>query len=231
MARQPNSENRLKQRLVGAVVLVSLAVIFIPMLLSGRGGYERLITSSNIPPEPEPGRRVIEIPLQEIPPRPERKPVTTVVVDEYTKELPENFKPSKTGVEETGDTVSTDSAGETKSPPPRTAPPSPPPKERAPAAAEKAPPVKPEKDSGEPQAWVVQMGSFSERANAMALRDRIRGKKYPAYVEAVATPQGTIYRVRVGPERTRAKAEALQARLRKVFNLNGMVFPHREKGR
>lgn len=75
---------------------------------------------------------------------------------------------------------------------------------------------------------MVQLGSFSERANAMALRDRVRSRKYSAFVEAVATSQGTIYRVRVGPERTRARAEALQERLRKAFNLNGMVFPHKD---
>ncbi len=222
MANQPNSENRLKQRLVGAVVLVSLAVIFIPMLLSGRGGYERLITSSNIPPEPEAGRRVIEIPLQEVPPRPEKKPVTTVVVDEYTKELPENFKPASPQTKQSDDLPV---SGETPAPPPPETPPS----VKQPA---KKPPSEMPKDAGaRPQAWVVQLGSFSERANAMALRDRIRNKRYPAYVEAVATEQGTIYRVRVGPERTRAKAEALQAKLRKEFNLNGMVFPHKEKGR
>ncbi len=221
MANQPSSENRLKQRLVGAIVLVSLAVIFIPMLLSGRGGYERLITASNIPPEPEAGRRVIEIPLQEVPPRPEKKPITTVVVDEYTKELPKNFKPSKP---EKGAESKTGISSDAKHAPAKDTLTEP----RKPVS-EQASAVAPKTDSGEPQAWVVQMGSFSEQANAMALRDRIRSKRYPAYVEAVDTFQGTIYRVRVGPERTRAKAEALQTRLRKVFNLNGMVFPHKGK--
>ncbi len=222
MAKQPNSENRLKQRLVGAVVLISLAVIFIPMLLSGRGGYERLITSSNIPPEPEAGRRVIEIPLREVPPRPEKKPVTTVVVDEYTKELPKNFKPARKPPEEKA-------AAQAPAPEEKPATPAKPPARKevtSPPAARQA-----SGDEGVPQAWVVQMGSFSDKANAMALRNRIRGKKYPAYVEAVTTPQGTIYRVRVGPERSRAGAEALQRKLRKAFNLNGMVFPHKERGR
>lgn len=44
----------LKQRLVGAAVLVSLAVIFVPMLLTGRGTQEPVIVESNIPPQPEP---------------------------------------------------------------------------------------------------------------------------------------------------------------------------------
>ncbi|HHL45626.1 MAG TPA: hypothetical protein ENJ24_03560 [Gammaproteobacteria bacterium] len=222
MAQKPASDNRLKQRLVGAVVLVSLAVIFIPMILGGKGGFDRLITSSNIPPKPEEGRRVVEIPLRELPPRPEKKPVTTVVVDEYTKKLPENFVPAEPGKDQK---VETDSRSPEKNTPPLRRKPA-----DKPSVAEKKP-DNATKRAGADQvgAWVVQMGSFSERANAMVLRDRIRKKKYPAYVEAVATNRGTIYRVRVGPERSRAKAEALQAKLRKVFNLNGMVFPHKDK--
>lgn len=42
-------EGRLKQRLVGAVVLVALAVIFIPMLLSGGREMEMPVFGSNVP--------------------------------------------------------------------------------------------------------------------------------------------------------------------------------------
>ncbi len=216
MAQQPTSDSRLKQRLVGAVVLISLAVIFIPMMLGGKGGFDRLITSSNIPAKPEEGRRVVEIPLHEAPPRPEKKPVTTVVVDEYTKKLPENFVPAEP---QKNQEAGIDSKPSEK-------PASPP---RKKAVEKKLAKTVNNTVADQARAWVVQMGSFSERANAMVLRDRIRKKKYSVYVEAVATNRGTIYRVRVGPERNRARAEALQAKLRKVFNLNGMVFPHKDK--
>lgn len=43
----------LKQRLVGAIVLISLGVIFIPMLLSGKGELSSPILKSNIPPTPK----------------------------------------------------------------------------------------------------------------------------------------------------------------------------------
>ena len=42
-------EGRLKQRLVGAVVLIALAVIFIPMLLSGGRNMEMPVFGSNVP--------------------------------------------------------------------------------------------------------------------------------------------------------------------------------------
>jgi len=67
-------DERLKRRLVGAVVLVSLAVIFLPMLLEERQGREVRIESSNIPPQPpvdeEYHSRVLPLPDDEplIPP-------------------------------------------------------------------------------------------------------------------------------------------------------------------
>jgi len=43
----------LKKRLIGATVLVSLAVIFVPMLLEPEPVIDRGISKSNIPPRPE----------------------------------------------------------------------------------------------------------------------------------------------------------------------------------
>lgn len=42
----------LKQRLVGAVVLIALGVIFIPMLLTGEGNFLSGEMESNVPPKP-----------------------------------------------------------------------------------------------------------------------------------------------------------------------------------
>ena len=47
----------MKRRLVGAVVLVSLAVIFLPMLLEETDRGEISIAETNIPPRPEPPQR------------------------------------------------------------------------------------------------------------------------------------------------------------------------------
>ena len=51
----------LKQRLVGAIVLISLAVIFIPMLLSGNSELMSSRIKSNIPPQPSYEIRRLEI--------------------------------------------------------------------------------------------------------------------------------------------------------------------------
>lgn len=42
----------LKQRLIGAIVLISLGIIFIPMLLTGRGNLISDDPQSNVPPKP-----------------------------------------------------------------------------------------------------------------------------------------------------------------------------------
>ncbi|MEJ2762234.1 MAG: hypothetical protein P8126_12100 [Gammaproteobacteria bacterium] len=58
-------ERRLKERLIGAAVLVMLAVIFIPMILSDSNRTETAITKTNIPQRPEGEAPSHIAPLQE----------------------------------------------------------------------------------------------------------------------------------------------------------------------
>lgn len=68
-------EGGLKQRLVGAVVLVILGVIVIPMLLGGEGHSP--LTKSNIPPPPASEFSSKIIPLEDVPPTGSLNPVPT----------------------------------------------------------------------------------------------------------------------------------------------------------
>ncbi|MDX1609751.1 MAG: SPOR domain-containing protein [Halofilum sp. (in: g-proteobacteria)] len=52
----------MKQRLVGAIVLIALAVIFLPMLLDGSGAPERLDVEVEIPERREPPASQFEAP-------------------------------------------------------------------------------------------------------------------------------------------------------------------------
>lgn len=61
-------DDRLKRRLVGAVVLIALGVIFIPMILDGSGRSSRLSMDVEIPPAP-----VYEVP-DRLPPLPTATP-------------------------------------------------------------------------------------------------------------------------------------------------------------
>jgi len=91
----------------------------------------------------------------------------------------------------------------------------------APAAIEPA-----RKTDTSVQAWALQMGSFSDRKNAMSLRDSLRGKGYAAYVEEIKSAGSAQFRVRIGPELDRARLEAMQKKLGDQDKLNGVVVKH-----
>jgi cell division septation protein DedD len=56
----------------------------------------------------------------------------------------------------------------------------------------------------------VQLGAFSTEADANALRDKARAAGFVAFHQRIATDNGLVWRVRVGPEADRAAAERLR---------------------
>ena len=82
-----------KQRLVGAVVLVSLAVIFIPMLLdSGEKGGMPLF-GSNIPEKPDYQFEPLDSPLEPVKPIEGDKPLLVEKAEPAPKAKPVQEKP------------------------------------------------------------------------------------------------------------------------------------------
>jgi cell division septation protein DedD len=61
--------------------------------------------------------------------------------------------------------------------------------------------------------WIVQLGSFSSRANADRLAADVQGKGFSVSVQGGGGSGGTLFRVRAGPEPDKAGAEALAVRL------------------
>lgn len=72
-------------------------------------------------------------------------------------------------------------------------------------------------------AWVVQLGSFASEQNAKDLERRLQKEGYSAFVEKLYLAEGSKYRVRVGPELVRAKADVARDKLEKDLNLKGIV--------
>ncbi len=183
-----------KQRLVGAVVLVSLAVIFIPMLLDSgeQGGMP--VFGTNIPKKPNYQFEPLDIPLEPVKPIEPEKPVLVDKAEPAPKAKPVLQK--------------------TEQP--------------APAKPAKPPLVVKADEADKPAidgaAWVVQVGSFSNSANALKLRDKLRAKGFTAFVEKVAGGESTVYRVRVGPELKREIADELRDKLQKQLKLKGIVM-------
>ncbi len=197
-------EFQLKQRLVGAVVLVALGVIFIPMLLEG--------PDHNLVPEmeplPEPGNQPVTEPLERFPAAGEipAEPALSVV---QTDSVPEPEQKA--------------------APPEGRELPLPLPEETPVPEAAPEPPAKPTAAEARPAAlgnWVLQVGSFSSEQNAVRLRDQLREAHFPTQVERVRVAGKTHFRVRVGPYLERDAAESDRKKLARTFALNGRVLSY-----
>ncbi len=194
-----------KQRLVGAVVLVSLAVIFIPMLLdSGEKGGMPLF-GSNIPKKPDYQFEPLDIPLDPVKPIESSEPLLV----EKAEPAPAKVKPL---------------APAAKPEPAAPVQPAPAKAETKPLVVKAETPAETAKPVAGANAWVVQVGSFSNSANALKLRDKLRAGGFTAFVEKLESDGSTSYRVRVGPELKREIADTLRDKLQNQMKLKGIVM-------
>jgi DedD protein len=89
-----------------------------------------------------------------------------------------------------------------------------------PAEPPKTPVAAPAKSTAAaPAGYAVQLGSFSKADNARGLRDRLVARGYAAFVET----EGSITRVYVGPQASRAEAERMLKKLLAETKLKGIV--------
>lgn len=73
--------------------------------------------------------------------------------------------------------------------------------------------------------WWVQLGSFSQSANAQRLVQQLSTKGFSARVSPVKSKGKELFRVRAGPVGDRAAATALQARLAAAGYKGSLVAP------
>lgn len=72
--------------------------------------------------------------------------------------------------------------------------------------------------------WVIQVGSFSQKEKALDLRNKLRKQGFSAFNESIVTEaKGKLYRVRVGPELDKKRAEAMQAKLEKQNSIKSIL--------
>ncbi|NOQ64798.1 MAG: hypothetical protein GQ582_09830 [Methyloprofundus sp.] len=72
--------------------------------------------------------------------------------------------------------------------------------------------------------WVIQVGSFTQEQNANEFRDKLRKKKFTAYVDATHTPdKGVLYRLRVGPELDEKIAQNTKQRLDAIYKIKSIL--------
>ena len=71
--------------------------------------------------------------------------------------------------------------------------------------------------------YALQVGAFASNASAQALQQRITTAGLNAYIETLASNQGTRHRVRVGPFPTREAAEQARSKL-KLLGLDNTLI-------
>ncbi|WP_372770838.1 SPOR domain-containing protein [Pseudoalteromonas sp.] len=72
-------------------------------------------------------------------------------------------------------------------------------------------------------AWVIQLGSFSHKANVDSLLAKLKSSGFTAFTKPIKTPSGTLTKVFVGPELDKQKLESQLPQLKKLTKLNGRV--------
>ncbi len=187
----------LKQRLIGAAVLVALAVIFLPMLVKGPAPDSGVSdVPLKMPDSPEGELETRELPLVmpgEVPQggavgmnaKPiDRPPQPAVATD-----------PAATGADATAATP-TDPDGPAASPP----------------AAEPLPPTTAAGD------YAVHFGAYASQKGADTVATLAKNAGLPAYTEATTINDKPAFRVRIGPYATRAEAEIVRVKALEVRN-------------
>lgn len=202
-------DEQLKKRLIGAVVLVSLAVIFLPMLLENEPVELEHLRMKPIPEPPaaEMQQAAAESPANSLqqaetpapaqaqpnePPKVEPLPVATAPVPPVA-EAPkaEPMKPEPTKPE---------------------------PKK----AEEKKPEAKPAPLSS---GWIVQVGSYSSKETATQLIEKLGAAGLSTLDLSTVSSNGkTLYRVRIAPEATKEAAQKLQPKVKEISGGEGTVL-------
>jgi DedD protein len=222
-------ERIVKERLVGAAVLMAAAVILIPEMLSGpdRGSHAQAAAQSrndapiktytidlSHSPGTQPAPAVVENrapPPEELPaaqptgqPSPESQPAAS---DQANPEVPQQAVATAPPPEPVRSEPAKSVVEPPTAAPARTA--------TRPLASEAGAPT-----SGR---WAVQVGSFSKEATAERVAKQLRDQGQSAFVMPVKSGSATLYRVRIGPMNDRASAEAA---LRTVKSAGATIVAH-----
>ncbi len=225
-------DSALKQRLIGAAVLVALAMIFLPMLLKGPDTAEpdAARVPLDMPAAPDQAFETRELPLTApapvtadggvlgMPARPASDDPNAVATVDQTGQ-----PAARTEFDPAADPVPAPDAG-TVAPvdaatglaqAPEAAPPV-----AAPAAvaapAPEAAPAAPLPATAAAGRYAVNVGSYSNLDNARALADRLRAAGLPLSSESVDVAGKPAMRLRVGPYGDRTAAEAARLRVETV---------------
>jgi DedD protein len=202
-AEQVELRRKGRQRLIGAVALALVAVVFVPMLLDPEPRRERVEPLLAIPPKEgaPPLPAVAKVPEPVAAPEPAKD--ATPAPAAPAPAAPAKAPPSRKTVEP--------KASEFKAPAPRPAP-----------EKQVASPVPP---MPKLEGFAVQVGAFKEEAKLAQARDKVAAARLAHYTERIdGGASGELTRLRAGPFPTREAAERAATQL-KGAGLDVRVVP------
>lgn len=229
-----------KRRLVGAVVLVVLAVVFLPMFVE-EDGLRKPVPEEELrmpsPPPAERGRQAEIFPsIEETGPRPASGPDSAPPRSQPAPEVAP-LAESEPELDHESDPALADPDVPVPQPQGRV-PVAASPKAESPksqsaseAAPQKPKPVLPASPKPVPKgltSWVVQVAALSTPEAAQKLEDDLRSKGFHAFVEKLEGSKRTLWRVRVGPEVERTRADALATDVKRRTGLGAIVQKYRD---
>ena len=190
----------LKERIIGAAVLVLVAVLVVPVFLDGSPGDGEIVTKH-----------------QALPGQADHENKTVVLERDRTEPVPSNggSESSQQAPEPRPVVVQTESSQEPVVTEPAESKPMP----KEPTAE------KPTAMASSTGMWAVQLGSFGDQENAERLAADLRKQGFAAFLSQLSTGSGQLHRVRIGPQKDRESAEAMAERLGQAGH-KGQVVPH-----
>ncbi|MFT0211094.1 SPOR domain-containing protein [Pseudomonas sp. F1_0610] len=196
---------QLKQRIVGALVLIALAVIFLPMLFKKDEQLVEQPVQVSVPPTPiAPSQPVVDtapvVVPQPTPPVILESPVTPPAAQPSIEPI---AQPSKPVIAETTRPVAPPAKPETK-----------------PAPIPNKPVV-----SASAGQWAVQLARSSDEKNAKQLSEKFRAKQYKAYI----SKESGFYYVRIGPLVKRDDAQQMCKQLKAREQQDCFVVTYKAK--
>ena len=189
-----------KERLLGGLLLVAIAAIFLPMLFDGEGVRQGRLQTV-IPPAPS-SETIIHF-------EPQNQPHPD------TEQLAEPQPAPKADLAPLPAPIDPEPA------PKMTAQSQPQSAEATPEPRSQIATEKPVLDrQGVPTGWTLQLASFKDRANAQSLQQKLVKRGYKAYLR----DKGELTKVFVGPDLQKSVIEGLKLELKRELKLEGLVL-------
>lgn len=196
----------LKQRLVGALILLALGVVFWPIVFV-EPEQETTLQRRSIPEPPAVSTMDIEAPGQA-----GLRASPALSAEEYEQGIdipqPEEPEPAMAVAAEQQAAVTGESARST---------------EAASIVRSEAPqPLQVDSD-GVPVAWTLQVATVSSAEKAESLRSRLLAKNEKAYIKTISSGGKQLYRVCVGPKFEKKELERIQGDINDEFGVKTML--------